>query len=91
MWKDIKNWETYYEINELGQVRNKLTKHIKAIDTNSAGYKRVTLYNKAYNPRSERFLLHRLVAMTFIPNPNNLPEVNHKDENKSNNSKDNLE
>ena len=52
------------------------------------GYKSVELFN---NNGSKRLLIHRLVAQAFIPNPENLPQVNHKDENPSNNSMDNLE
>jgi carboxypeptidase C (cathepsin A) len=50
---------------------------------------RVQLYknNKGY----KHFQIHRLVAMAFIPNPDNLPQINHKDENKANNRVDNLE
>lgn len=51
---------------------------------NGHGYKTVRIYGKL-------FYVHRLVASAFIPNPNNLPQVNHKDENKSNNSAKNLE
>lgn len=54
----------------------------------SDGYLSVTLYNRSVQ---RRFFVHRLVAQAFIPNPDNLPQVNHKDENKANNSVDNLE
>lgn len=49
------------------------------------------LYNKQHNPSKQRFFRHRLVAEHFIDNPNNLPEVNHKDSDKSHNYKSNLE
>lgn len=55
---------------------------------NSKGYIRVVF---TVNGKRKSFAVHRLVAEAFIPNPNNLPEVNHKDENKSNNSVNNLE
>ena len=46
MWKDIKGWENLYEINEKGEVRNRLTQRIIVGDTNSIGYKRVCLHKK---------------------------------------------
>ena len=49
------------------------------------------MYNKDHNPNKQRFFRHRLVAEHFIPNPDNLPEVNHKDSNKSNPCVNNLE
>ena len=91
MWKDIKGWEGLYEVSDGGIVRNKLTKHERCYDINSAGYCRVTLYRKGHNPPRQRYLLHRLVAMTFIPNPDGLPEVNHIDSNPLNNAVSNLE
>lgn len=60
-------------------------------DTNSCDYPRVCLYNKKNSPSKQRFFRHRLVAEHFIPNPNNLTEVNHIDLNKNNNHKSNLE
>ena len=52
---------------------------------------RVCLYNKNHIPPKKRFFRHRLVAEHFIPNPLNLPEVNHKDSNKEHNYSSNLE
>lgn len=91
MWKDIIGWEKYYEINEHGDVRNKLTKHLVIGDKNSIGYMRVCLYNKNHNPKKQRFFRHRLVATYFIQNPYNLPEVNHLDTDITNNDVSNLE
>lgn len=91
MWKDIKGWENLYEVSDSAIVRNKLNGNIRKFDTNSAGYKRVTLYNKDHDPPKERFLVHRLVAQHFIPNPNNLPEVNHIISDISKNQASNLE
>lgn len=54
-----------------------------------SGYIKVKLFNN--KGKRKTLLLHRLIAKTFIPNPNNYPEINHKDYNRSNNSVDNLE
>lgn len=75
----------------MGQVRNKKTNKIKTWDINSAGYARVTLYSKKHVPQKKRYSVHRLVAMLFVPNIDNLPEVNHKDNKKLNNNYLNLE
>ena len=91
MWKDIKDWEDYYEVNTEGVVRNKLNGNIIKGDINNAGYYRVCLWNKNHIPSKQRFFRHRLVAETFIENPLNLPQVNHIDGDKSNNHISNLE
>lgn len=88
MWKDIPKWELYYEINENGDVRNKLTGNYIKGDINNAGYYRICLYHKS---KKQRFFRHRLVAQLFIPNPNNYPEVNHINGDKSMNNKNNLQ
>lgn len=87
MWKDIPDWEQFYEVNEFGEVRSKKTGNLIAGDINSVGYYRICLY---HNNKRKRFFRHRLVAQLFLPNPNNLPEVNHNDGNKSNNHVSNL-
>lgn len=85
MWKEIHE-EQSYEINEIGEVRNKKTKHIKSTRLDKYGYKRVTLY-----PSGKTYLIHRLVASTYIKNPNNLKTVNHINGNKLDNRVENLE
>lgn len=88
MWKDIKNWEKLYEVNEDGEIRNYKTKKLIKGDINNCGYYRVKLYN---GDTKKTVYRHRAVAEAFIPNPNHLPEINHIDGNKSHNYKTNLE
>ena len=87
MWKDIPNFDNY-EINDVGEIRNKKTNHVLKHSLNEKGYHKVVLYD---NGRKIKTGVHRLVAISFIPNPNNYKEVNHIDENKNNNSVNNLE
>ena len=76
-----------YEVNEIGEVRSKKTGIILSQRNDRYGYKRVTLNDG--KPKTAP--VHRLVAEAFIPNPDNLPCINHKDEDKTNNCVDNLE
>lgn len=73
-----------YEINELGQIKNKKTGKILSQSLSSKGYYQVNIGNKSRR-------VHRLLAEAFIPNPSNLETVNHIDGNKLNNSLSNLE
>ena len=87
MWKKIKRNDNY-SINEKGQVRNDKTEHIKQPFKNKRnGYLTVDLY---MNNKSEKVPIHRLIAETFIPNPENKLTVDHIDGNRENNSITNL-
>ena len=74
----------------MGRVRHFKTKHILTPNHTNRGYLQVRLSIGGHSNTIARYI-HRLVAAAFIPNPDNLPEVNHKDENKENNCVDNLE
>lgn len=87
IWKDIENYEGYYQISSLGRVRNAKTNNILTGDINNIGYKRVCLYT----PTKKRFFIHRLVAYHFCEGYSEDLVVNHKDGNKQNNCADNLE
>ena len=87
IWKDIKGYEGLYIISNTGKVKGlKYNKLLKPVLQN--GYLYIHLCK---NSKNKAYLLHRLVAQHFIDNPDNLPEVNHKDENKTNNDASNLE
>jgi len=77
-----------YMVYEDGRIwSSKTNKFLKPAYTKN-GYASVELFNQE---GSKRLLIHRLVASAFIPNPDNLPQINHKDENPKNNHVDNLE
>ena len=88
-WKAISQFPNY-EISNYGRVRRMWKNHTKLKKTrlNKYGYEIVHLSKDSINKHCP---VHRLVAMAFIPNPDNLPEVNHIDGNKENNCVDNLE
>lgn len=101
-WRPIAGYEGHYEINNLGDVRSldrvvdrpgrgdKVTKkgHLLKCNTTPKGYIRVQLTKDG---KSKNWMVHRLVALTFLENPNNKPEVNHRDGIKGNNDARNLE
>lgn len=86
--KDIPGFEGRYAITSCGKVWSHLREKFLNLREDKYGYLRVGLYKDG---KQQTFLVHRLVALTYIPNPKNLPLTNHKDENKKNNSVNNLE
>ena len=87
IWKPIAGFEDYL-VSNLGSVYSTKTNRKMALHTMKSGYVHV---NFSDGKRKKGFFVHRLVADAFIPNPDLLPEVNHKDENKGNNTVENLE
>jgi len=103
-WKDVLGFEKYYQISSLGRIKSKERDVVcgrakfRKPEKFLRGWEGVTHNNDSYlyitlcvNGKHFKKGIHRLVAETFIPNLNNLPEVNHKDGDKHNNCVDNLE
>lgn len=91
IWKNIPNYENRYQVSNLGNVKSLLKSSDGIIlkpTINKHGYNTVCLRKDG---KGKTLLVHRLVALAFIPNPNNFNVVNHKDENRLNNCVSNLE
>lgn len=97
VWKDIEGFEGLYQVSNLGRVKSLARKDIMGRPVKGVlmkqrktrnGYLLVTLRR---NGKRDDRLTHRLVAMAFLINPDNLPQINHKNEEKTNNMVSNLE
>lgn len=88
--ESMNNIEGYpnYMVTREGEVINTKSGRVLKQEENSCRYLRVTVCK---NNKPKRYFVHRLVAIAYIPNPSNLPQVNHKDGDKQNNHVDNLE
>lgn len=92
VWKDVVGYEGCYQVSNEGRVKSLPVKSrtkffsgkVLNLFIDKCGYEAVTLSRKPHK-------VHRLVATAFIPNPGNLPCINHKDEDKTNNKVENLE
>ena len=104
VWKDIKGYEGYYQVSNLGRIK-RVERKVKTRNRNGEyelllkenilqgfyspkGYVRVLLTKDTKN---KTYMIHRLVAEAFIPNPNNFPQINHIDGIKNHNNVENLE
>lgn len=100
VWEDVKGYEGLYKVSNTGQIKalyrridkgkchREWKEHLLKFSIDNCGYFRTSL---AKNGVNRTVKVHRVVAEAFIPNPSNLPQVNHKDGNKQNNCVENLE
>lgn len=94
IWRDVPGYEGLYQVSNTGKIRSLnykgtgKTRKLK-LSVENDGYCHINLYNRDKKRRTHK--VHRLVALAFIPNPNNYPIINHRDENRSNNCVWNLE
>ena len=96
VWKDIEGYDGYYQVSNLGRIKslpridsmNRPVNGSITVIKNSNKYYRCALYK---NGKQKSYLIHRLVAIHFVPNIYNKPDVNHKNGVKSDNTAENLE
>lgn len=87
-WRGVPNYEGLYEISDLGNVKSLYSNKILKPSVDKYGYVR---FSATKDKKQKTLRIHRLVAELFVPNPLNLPQVNHIDGNKLNCTKSNLE
>lgn len=88
IWTPLAGYENLYYVSNLGNIQNKRTGKILKQYMSNSGYMKVCLFK---DKKKKNHLVHRLVLTTFVPNPRNLPQVNHKNGDKTNNLLSNLE
>lgn len=91
IWKDVEGYEEFFVVSNYGEVLSKRTNRILQLVKIKRGYLIFCTRLYGRSSKAQSFRVHRLVAKTFLPNPENKPEVNHKDGDKTNNRVDNLE
>ena len=89
IWKDIPGYEGLYKVSNTGKIFSVVTNKELSVIQKKDGYTCISLCDKDHNKKQYR--IHQLVAKAFIPNPNNLPMINHKNEIKNDNRVENLE
>lgn len=90
-WRYIEGWEGRYSASSYGRIRNNQTGRILSPHVNTRGYMQLALFRRKEDGGPVTCKVHRLVALTFLSNPEGLPHVNHRDCDKANNAAVNLE
>ena len=90
IWKPIEGYEGIYEVSNYGRIKSHKYKKERILKgcINNKGYYRIALLKDG---TETKYYVHRLVAEEFIPNPNNFPCINHKNEIKTDNMVENIE
>lgn len=88
-FRDIPGYEGRYAASNYGRIWSHISNRFLKDRPDKDGYRKITIM--APNGKQKTYQVHRLVALSWIPNPEDLPQVNHKDENKENNHYTNLE
>lgn len=88
LWKPVIGFEEYYEVSNTGRIRQAKSHKAVKCTPDFSGYPKVGLY---VDGKTHSYAVHRLAAIAFIPNPDNKPQVHHKDNNKTNNHVENLQ
>lgn len=91
IWKDVVGFENYFKVSSLGKVLSKRTNKILKTHVNKSGYEMLSTKIGGRQGKCYCLRVHRLVADAFLKNPEEFPEVNHKDGIKINNVPENLE
>ena len=88
VWKDIVGYEGIYQVSNFGRVKNTETGRIMKTYKDKYGYITTSI---SYKGKTKHFLIHRLIAKAFIPNPENKPHINHINTIRDDNRIENLE
>lgn len=91
IWKNINGYQGLYQVSNIGRIKTTTNHYWHRQIIRKPKIRKYAEIPLVLNGKTKWFMVHRLVAQAFIPNPQNKPQINHKDGNKLNNSVDNLQ